>query len=165
LFESSSPLLKVVEYCRNLERFSFGDEGDTLELKSSDIEAFSTLPHLKILWIGNCSVADNAFSLLSRCKVLEHLRIAAFYLNYSSILASIGRNLISLELWETSSDVVVGIVENCPNLEYLELKEVEIDKEVNEGLVGSTKNGLMKLAKFKVNKESIHLGTDWEGYY
>jgi hypothetical protein len=31
-------------------------------------------------------------------------------------------------------------------------------------LVGSIKNGLKKLAKIKVDDDSICLGTDWDGY-
>jgi hypothetical protein len=77
-------------------------------------------------------------------------------------VAAIGRNLVRLELWNPSKEVVVGIVKHCPNLQYLELEVV--NEEVKKGLVGSIKNGLKKLAKLKVNGESMRLGTDWEGY-
>jgi hypothetical protein len=56
------------------------------------------------------------------------------------------------------------IVEHCPNLQYLDLDGVEFDAKVKEGLLGSLKSGLMRLAKLKVNGESVRLGTDWEGY-
>jgi hypothetical protein len=80
-----------------------------------------------------------------------------------AILAAIGRNLISLHLLGQSKELVDGIVDYCPNLQYLEL-DVEIDEEVNEALMGLLKNGLKKLAKLKVNWDSERLGTDWEGY-
>jgi hypothetical protein len=73
-------------------------------------------------------------------------------------------NLISLYLASPSKEVVDGIVEYCPNLQYLELDDVEFDEEVKEGLMGSLKYGLKKLAKLEVNDVSFRLGTDWEGY-
>jgi hypothetical protein len=63
-----------------------------------------------------------------------------------------------------SEEVVDGIVKHCPNLQCLEIEDVEFDDEVKEGMVRSIKSGLKKLAIFKVNKESIRLGTDWKGY-
>jgi hypothetical protein len=56
-------------------------------------------------------------------------------------------------LWWPSKEVVDGIVDNCPNLQHLELGSVKYDGEENAALVGSIKSGLKKLAKFKL--ESI----------
>jgi hypothetical protein len=81
-----------------------------------------------------------------------------------SVLSAIGRNLVSLDLWEPSKVVVDGIVEHCPNLQYLEIWLEYKDEIEREGLVGELKNGLKKLAKLKVNGKYIRLGTDWEGY-
>jgi hypothetical protein len=75
-----------------------------------------------------------------------------------SILKAIGKNLVMLILRSPSEQVVDRIVEHCPNLQYLEIERV--DEEEKEGMLRSLK----KLAKFKVNKEFIRLGTDWEGY-
>jgi hypothetical protein len=72
-----------------------------------------------------------------------------------------GRNLISLKLCEPSKDVVDGIVESCPYLQYLELDDCICDDEEEEVSAGSIKGGLKKLAKLKVNDESIRLGTDY----
>jgi hypothetical protein len=160
--DSSASLLKVVECCLDIERFSFGDEGDLLILNRSDMLAIASLPRLKSLDIGACNLAVDASSALVRCKGLKEFRIPS--LADPTILAAIGMNLVWMNLWNPSKEVVDGIVEHCPNLQYLEIKDVEFDDEVKEGMVGSIKNGLMKLAKFKVNNEFIRLGTDWEGY-
>jgi hypothetical protein len=74
-----------------------------------------------------------------------------------TVLSAIGRNLIRLELMRPSKEVVDGIIEHCPNLQYLELDRIM------EGLAGSLKNGLKRLAKLKLNHMSVRLGTDWEG--
>jgi hypothetical protein len=50
-FDSSASLLKVVECCRDIERFSFGDEGVLLILNRSDMLAIASLPRLKTLKI------------------------------------------------------------------------------------------------------------------
>jgi hypothetical protein len=39
-----------------------------------------------------------------------------------------------------------------------------LDEEDLAELKQSLKNGLKKLAKLKVNEESVRLGTDWDGY-
>jgi hypothetical protein len=104
---------------------------------------------------------DDALSAFVRCKGLKELRIS--FLAYPAILAAIGINLVRLNLWRPSKEVVNGIVEYCPNLQYLEL-DVEFDKEVMEGLVGSLKNGLKRLVKLKLDGKSMRLGTDWEGF-
>jgi hypothetical protein len=74
-----------------------------------------------------------------------------------SILKAIGKNLVMLILRSPSEQVVDRIVEHCPNLQYLEIERV--DQEVKDAFkMRSIKVGLMKLAKFKVNKEYIRLG-------
>jgi hypothetical protein len=82
-----------------------------------------------------------------------------------AVLTVIGRNLLSLDLWILSEEVVDGIVDNCTNLHHLELGSVKFDgDEEKAALVGLIKSGLKRLAKFKLNEESIRLGTDWKGY-
>jgi hypothetical protein len=162
MLESSASLLKVAECCLDLERLVFGDKGDLLILARSDILAVASLPRLKYLDIGACYFAGDASSALVPCRGLKELRIPS--LADPTILAAIGRNLVSLKLPFPSEEVVDGIVENCPSLQYLDLEDVEFDDEVKEGIVRSIKSGLKKLAKLKLNKESFLLGTDWEGY-
>lgn len=71
--------------------------------------------------------------------------------------------MVSLDLWRPSKDVVYGIVEHCPSLQYLELDAVKFDDgKEKDLLMGSIKS--LKLAKYMLNKESMRLGTDWEGY-
>jgi hypothetical protein len=159
-FDSSASLLKIVECCRDLSSVIFGDSGSSLMLKRSDILAVASLPRLKSLDIGGCYFRDDALSALVRCIGLKELR--ANPIVDPAILAAIGMNFVWLNLWRPSKEVVDGIVEHCPNLQYLEMKEV--DEEVTDGMVGSLKNGLMKMAKLKVNGKSIRLGTGWEGY-
>jgi hypothetical protein len=159
-FDPSASLLKVVECCRDLERLVLADDGGGLILERSDMLAIASLPRLKSLDIGGCYFRDDALSAIVRCKGLKELR--ANPIVDPTILTAIGRNLVWLNLWRPSKEVVDGIVEHCPNLQYLELEEV--DEDVKEGLVGSMKNGLMTLVKLKVNGESVRLGTDWKGY-
>jgi hypothetical protein len=75
-FESSASLLKFVEGCHDLERFVFGDKRGRVELERSDIIAIASLPRLKYLEIGSCTMADNASSALMRCKGLKKLRVS-----------------------------------------------------------------------------------------
>jgi hypothetical protein len=159
-FESSASLLKVVGCCRDLESLVFSTRGDLSILERSDILAITSLPRLKSLDIGACYLAVGASSALVRCKGMKELRIPS--LVDPTVLSAIGMNLASLQLWRPSKEVVDGIVEHCPNLQYLELEDV--DEDVKEGLVGSLKKGLIKLAKLEVNEKSICLGTDREGY-
>jgi hypothetical protein len=161
-FNSSILLLKIVKCCRDLKRIYINPRRNILMLNQSDILAVASLPHLKSLDLYNCETVDDAFSALSRCRGLNELRIDS--LANPAILAAIGMNLLWLNLWRPSKLVVDGIVDYCPNLQYLELEEVKIDEEVEEGLVGSLKSGLTKLAKFKLNEKSVRLGTDCEGY-
>jgi hypothetical protein len=161
-FASSVSIFKIADCCRDLETICFGDTGGGVELMRSDMLAVASLPRLKCLDISACYVADDASSALVRCRGLKELRIDD--LVDPSILATIGSNLVTLDLWSPSKEVVDGIIEHCPNLQYLELEVGGIEKELKEVLVDSIKYGLKKLAKFKVNGESIRLGTDWEGY-
>jgi hypothetical protein len=158
-FEASTSLLNVVECCRDLSCLVFENDGGGLILDRSDILAIASLPHLKSLDI-ECRLGDDSHSALVKCKGLKELRMDL--LIDPTILAAIGWNLVSLVLWRPSKEVLDGIVEYCPNLEYLEVEEV--DEEVTDGMVGSLKSRLMKLVKLKVNWESVRLGTDWKGY-
>jgi hypothetical protein len=161
-FDSSVSLLKVVKCCRCLERLVFGGVGVGVELYRSDVLAVASLPRLKSLIIGGCLIAYYSFYGFVRCTGLKELQVP--YFSDLTVLASIGMNLVSLNLLNPSEEVVNGIVEHCPNLQYLEL-DVEFDEEVMEGLVVSLKNGLKRLVKLKLDGKSMRLGTDWEGYH
>jgi hypothetical protein len=132
-----------VECCHELERLVVGDEGDDVKLLRSDILAIASLPRLKYLDIGACYLAGDVFSTLVRCRGLKELRLPP--LADPTILAAIGKNLISLDLWKPSKEVVDGIVEHCPNLQNLVLDGVEFEKEVKERMVGSIKSELKDL--------------------
>jgi hypothetical protein len=158
-FDSSSSLLKIVECCQDLEGLYLHSQGNILMLSRSDILSIASLPHLQSLDIrGFINLADDDSSALVRCKVLKELRLNPLIDLSILPVAAIGRNLVRLELWNPSKEVVDGIVEHCPNLQYLDFGSV------NEGLVWTIKNGLTKLAKLTLNGESVRLGTDWEGY-
>jgi Leucine-rich repeat (LRR) protein len=159
-YDSSTTLLKFVECCRDIEELSFTDNRDILYLKRSDIEAIASLPRLKSLnidcWIEN----DDAVSALSRCKGLKHLALVDGVFDLSHILPVIGKNLVSLDYTSSTAflETVDAIVENCPNLQMLDLENEELDA------VDLLKGGLKKLAKLNVNGGSVRLGTDWKGY-
>jgi hypothetical protein len=163
-FESSVSLLNVVERCRNIERLIFSRRGIHLVLDRSDILAVASLPRLKYLDIGNCRIADDAASAFVRCRGLKELRVD--HLVDPAILGTIGENLVSLDLWSPSKEVVDLIVEYCPNLQYLilGLEDEEWEEDELEQSKLSLKSGLKNLAKLKVNGKSVRLGTDWEGY-
>jgi hypothetical protein len=158
-FESSASLLKVVESCRDLESLAFGNLGGGLILERFDILAFASLPRLKSLKIYGCEMAGDAGPSLSRCRGLKEIRIENL-VDVTVLLSR--RDLARLRLDNPSKEVVDGIVENCPNLNYLVLEEVELEEED----LAELKQSLMfkTLAKLKVNEESVRLGTDWEGY-
>jgi hypothetical protein len=87
----------------------------------------------------------------------------------SDILSSIGRGLVVLEYSpeKPNLDVADMIVKNCPILQILEINEdegFEAEEECWTAIENRLKGGLKKLAKLKVNRKSIKLGTDWEGY-
>jgi hypothetical protein len=160
-FDSSAPLLKIVECCRYLESLVFVDPGGELALEKSDILAIASLPRLRSLTTV-CGVASEAFSALPRCRGLKNIALSS--LVDPAVLTAIGRNLTNMTLWRASKEVADGIAENCPNLKILEFVDVGVDEEEMALMVGSIKSGLKKLTKFKINEESIRLGTDWEGY-
>jgi hypothetical protein len=168
-YNSSATLLKFVECCRDIEEISFCESSgdDILYLKRSDIEAIASLPRLKSLNI-KCHVADDGIDALSRCKGLRHLALWPGSFALKDIFPSIGRNLVSLEY--TSSDPILetidSIIEHCPNLQMIEMRFVWAEEEEEMKLVGvdSLKEGLKKLSKLKIGKESVRLGTDWKGY-
>jgi hypothetical protein len=162
-FDSSASLLKVVECCRDLEMIVFDDRRGRLILQRSDILTISSLPRLKCLKIyGGGGIAEDADSALSRCRGLKSLKFPFLIDPYT--LSAIGKNLVSLELWNPSKGVVDRIVESCPNLQYLVLERVWVEEDDLPGLKQTLKEGLKSLCKLKVNGESVHLGTDWEGY-
>jgi hypothetical protein len=160
-FDSSDSLLKIVGCFRELRSLVFDNEGGGLMLERSDIIAVASLSRLKALKFYRCGMTEDAYSALMRLRGLNSFQISS--LVDPAVLAAIGRSLVSLKLRRPSKEVVEGIVEHCPNLQYLELVEFDLDDEEEE-LVGSIKSGLKKLAKFKLNEESIRLGSDWEGY-
>jgi hypothetical protein len=65
---SSASLLKLVESCLDLEIIDLRPRENVLMLKRSDILAIASLPRLKTLDLGNCRMADKAFSAFSRIK-------------------------------------------------------------------------------------------------
>jgi hypothetical protein len=126
-FESSTPLLKVVECCRELKNLVFGDRGRDLMLERSDILAVASIPRLRSLKIAGCGMTDEACSAISRYKGLNDLSLE--FLADPAVLVLIGRKLVNLELLRPSKEVVDGIVDNCPKIQYLELDDVDFDDE------------------------------------
>jgi hypothetical protein len=68
------------------------------------------------------------------------------------VLRVIGRNLISLELRKMSVEEIDGVVEYCPNLQYLNVtsRGVMNGERVDE-VKQILRNGLKRLAKLKVH--------------
>jgi hypothetical protein len=161
-FESSDSLLKVVECCRCIERLVFSPRGNFLGLERPDILAITSLPHLCHLELY-CRIAEDAYSSLTRCRRLKDLIVSS--LRDDTVLPEIGKNLLILDLFIPSKEVISGIVEYCPNLHYLYLEVMgELKDDDLEELKHSLMEGLKKLSKLKVNGMTVRLGTDWEGY-
>jgi hypothetical protein len=157
-------LLKVIESCRDLKRLGFGYNSYGMILERSYILVAASLPRLESLVICGCRMADDAVSAFSRCRELKEVHIP--FLVNPSVLSVVGRNIVHLNLYKPSKEIVDGIIEECPDLQYLtlDLGVEDLEDEVKEEIVRSLKGGLKKLAKLEVDEKSVRLGTDWEGY-
>jgi hypothetical protein len=188
-YNSSTTLLKFVEFCRYIEEISFSESSgryfwklersdieaiaslprlkslswpgrDIWKLKKSDIEAIASLPHLKSLNIDCWIENDDALSALSRCKGLKHLTLVDGVFDLSHILPVIGKNLVSLDY--TSSTAFLETVDAVvEHCPNLQILDLG-DEELDA--VDLLKGGLKKLVKLNFNGDSVRLGTDWEGY-
>jgi hypothetical protein len=141
--------------------FWIGEKSDI-----SDVNALSSLRRLNSLRIG-CGIAIDAFPALVKFKALRHLYLADLHdhqhpaYDLSSILPVIGRNLISLDAnWELS--YVDGLVQHCPNIQFLDLYFVGVDKSVCRMIGQIFKDGLKGLMVLRINENSIRLGVDYE---
>jgi hypothetical protein len=105
----------------------------------------------------DCNVEDNAVSALASCKSLKRLRAVDWDL--SEVIPAIGGDLVSLEIEVASVEVLAVLLKFCINLQYLKIGGVVAGEES----VDAIKNGLVNLAKLKVNGASVRLGTDWMG--
>jgi hypothetical protein len=152
-FDSSASLLKVMASCPDLEKLILRKTGGVLVLSRSDIISLRRLKSLDIA----CEVEDDAVSSLASCKSLKSLRVVDWDL--SEVLPVIGGNLVSLEIEVSSEEVLAVILKECVNLQYLDIE----GGVAGEESVDAIKNGLVKLAKLKVNGVSVRLGTDWMG--
>jgi hypothetical protein len=152
-FDSSASLLNVMGRCPDLEKLIYHKKGGDLVLSRSDILSLRRLKSLDI----DCDVEDDAVSALACCKSLKSLKVDNWDL--IEVLSVIGGNLIVLENGVACEEVLELILKYCVNLQYL---------EVGGGVVGENsldefKNGLVNLAKFKMNGASVRLGTNWRG--
>jgi hypothetical protein len=152
-FDSSDGLLKAIGRCLDLEKLIYHKKGGDLVLNRSDILSLRRLKSLDIV----CEVADDAVSSLASYKSLKRLRVVDWDL--IEVLPAIGGNLISLEIEVANEEMLAVILKFCVNLQYLEID----GGFVGEESVDAMKNGLVKLAKLKVNGASVRLGTDWAG--
>jgi hypothetical protein len=162
-YVSSANLVRIAENCRELEKLTLLIILDISSL--SDMEIIASLPQLKYLKIGQyCRFAEGAMIALTRCRGLNHLGMC-WRDGMRDVLRVIGRNLISLKLWDIYLESIDAVVEYCPNLQYLELLVEDDDAEVREAVEQKLKDGLKRLAKLKVYGVAVRLGTDWVGYW
>jgi hypothetical protein len=154
---SSANLIKIAECCPRLERLALSFVYESEFLFLSDMKVIASLPCLRSLRIGSCCVIeDGAIYALARCSGLRYLEIAFCGDGLTDVLRVMGGNLISLKFLDVGVDAIASVVENCPDLQYLDVgvKEGEEDKWTVE-LFRDLRIGLNKLAKLKVN--------GWEG--
>jgi hypothetical protein len=152
-FDSSVGLIKVVTCCPDLEMLVYYKNDGDLALSRSDIISLRRLKSLDIA----CEVEDDADSALASFKSLKSLRVVDWDL--SEVLPVIGINLARLEIEDASQEKIDLILKYCVDLQYLAIR----GGLAGEGSIDMIKNGLAKLAKLKLNGESIRLGTDWMG--
>jgi hypothetical protein len=168
-FVSSANLIKIAELCPSLVdlSISYTEYGEELSLPA--IKAIASLPRLKHLKIGindgnEFGIADDALSALARCYELEHFSLESIKDmkkdELKVVLCGIGRNLLSLSLWELKEGYSEMIVEFCPNLQYLAIETKGIKADKVDTFKQTLKSGLKKLAKFMVNDVSVRLGCD-----
>jgi hypothetical protein len=110
---------------------------------------------------------DGAFAALVLFNSLTHLSLH-FYADLTDVLAVIGQSLFSLSV-RTSDVLMVGLVESCPNLQYLSL---QVGMEQGLGTLTKRgeyevmiKKGLLKLKSLRIDYGVVRLGTDWTGYF
>jgi hypothetical protein len=164
-FVSSGNLIKIAERCHHLQNLSIPFTEDGEELSISAIKAIASLPRLKRLVIGyDAKLEDGAVSALARCYELRHLSIQDItFPDLKKIVRGIGRNLVSLDLSDVSVEAIGVIVEDCPNLRYLELYSCGVGEESVESIKLKLKSGLKTLAKLNLDGKTVRLGTDWKG--
>jgi hypothetical protein len=160
-YSSSATILKFVECCRDIEVLSFTENSEDMYLELSDIEAIASLPLLRSLNI-DCGIKNDTLDVLSRCRRLQHLALCYGQIDLTSILNDIGRNLLSLEVTFSNPCSFDAIIEQCPNLQILNLRWRGLDKSA---AIDSLKRRLKKLEKLKLGGMDVRLGTDWEGYH
>jgi hypothetical protein len=142
----------IVECCLKVERLTFTSAPDDLSnLKGSDIEALASLPRLKRLEIRGSADIDLIYSL-SLLKGLRHLGMR-WSEDLEDVLLVIGRNAVSLEVMGETAGAWQGVLD-CH----------QIPEDFLAKLNGGLKKRLKRLASLKVNRASISLGTDLEGY-
>jgi hypothetical protein len=168
-YNSPDTILEFIENCRGIEELFIQDNSDYedgMGLSRSDFEAIVSLPRLNSLRF-DCSITDEGVDALILCRGLKSLDLGFDALNLNHILPTIGRNLVCLKYRSSGPilDAVSEIIEHCPNLHMLDLGWSEWNDVTNAADVGeSLKSGLKKLAKLKLNLDTVRLGTDWEGY-
>jgi hypothetical protein len=162
----SANLANIAERCQLIENLTLSDTEVGKEFSLSDMTLIASLPRLKSLeLVPGCRVAVGAVSALKRVRCLKHLKIG-WIEGMSDVLRVIGRTLIHLDVYWLSYDEIDGIIEYCPNLQYLDLNIIGLkrDAATDADLVKKAKRELKNLAKLRVNYVSVRLGTDWKGY-
>jgi hypothetical protein len=166
---SSANLANIAERCQLIENLTLSSTEYGLEFSLSDMTLIASLSRLKYLELGSgCIVEAGAVSALKRVRYLKHLKIG-WIEGMSDFLRVFGRNLVHLDMYWLRSDgmdEIDGIIEYCPNLQYLYLNIVGVMRETaaDAELVKKAKRELKNLAKLRVNDVSVRLGTDWMGY-
>jgi hypothetical protein len=130
-----------------------------MQLTRSDIESLSSLQNLNTLSL-DCEIEKGAGTLLSNRKSLKHLTIRRFN---DELLY--GRDqLVSLKIVKPVYSIWSERIKHyCPNLQYLDVKIMEERPGICDRLKRSIKDGMKRLASFKLNGKGVRLGTDWTG--
>jgi hypothetical protein len=119
-------------------------------ISQSDILAFESLRRLEFLDLR----FNNNAGYASQCRQIKSL-LVFWNEGWNDVLRAVGKNLVSLHVWEATAEACEVVVENCPHLQDLEL----VDVELSESDRASLKTRLKILASLKVR-----VGTDWTGY-
>jgi hypothetical protein len=120
-YVTSANLVKIADCCKSLIDLSISYTIFNEEVSLPATKTIASLPRLKHLKIGSndgkeFGIADDALSALARCYELEHLSIPPISQEeLKAVVCGIGRNLLSLSLWELKEGYAEMILEYCPH--------------------------------------------------
>jgi hypothetical protein len=155
----SASILKIVEFCRGIQKFIIWNQGESLSLNLTDFKAIASLP-LRLLQISGCDITDDALSPLARCKELIDLFLWVDFHQLYPVLSVIGGKLEGLGLKRIDEATVESVLKYCPNLDHLYFTEAGENAAEQILLELALKRGLKRLIGLFVDDVTVRLGAE-----